>query len=183
MKTARNLKTKLVKCAKVARLYSVSIQSCTQNRPSRKVQSHLLETRGGKGVLFFRQAAFLLGIITQSCGRLKICNRSWWMLLFNAHVFFFFIGKCKQYPAGMRVSACPPACVPYKHVQLELVPQSRAWAAVFTQNIVTPTLLVDHLCCFRIDPATEFSRSLRQPPRTAFRWATQSRACPNVPWI
>ena len=36
----KNLKEKLVKCAtEVARLHKVSIQSCTQNRPSPKVQS------------------------------------------------------------------------------------------------------------------------------------------------
>ena len=36
----KNSKEKLVKCAtKVGRLHRVSIQSCTQNRPSPKVQS------------------------------------------------------------------------------------------------------------------------------------------------
>ena len=36
----KNSKEKLVKCAtEVGRLHRVSIQSCTQNRPSPKVQS------------------------------------------------------------------------------------------------------------------------------------------------
>ena len=36
----KNSKEKLVNCdAEVARLYRVSLQSCTQNRPSSKVQS------------------------------------------------------------------------------------------------------------------------------------------------
>ena len=44
--TEKNTKDKLVKCAtEVVRLHKVSIQSCTQNRPSPKVQYIIALTR------------------------------------------------------------------------------------------------------------------------------------------